>query len=416
MNNKTVLMPGDRLTPHYRRDIRILIILSTLMSFASIATDLYLPAMPTISQQLRMPHGGIELTLSGFLVGFSVGQLFWGPIGDRFGRRLPIFVGLAIFALGSVGCALSTTAGKLIAWRAIQALGACAGPVLARAMVRDLYSREQAAQMLSTLIMFMAVAPLCGPLLGGQILAYANWQAIFWVMAAMGGVAVIATVVLPETLPVAVRSTVPLAEAFKAYLPLLRHKRIMGYAIASTCYYGGFYVFIAGTPFVYIDYYQVPSQAYGLLFGVNIIGVMLANFFNRRLVLSWGSERLFHLGSRLAAFAGVIMAINAWTGWFGIAGLIVPFLLYAAMNGFIVANAVAGALADATGRVGACSSLIGAMQYGSGIISASVLGWLADGTPWPMGGLIGVCALGISLTAGLMPNAPVISRDSAARR
>ncbi|WAT01106.1 Bcr/CflA family multidrug efflux MFS transporter [Rouxiella chamberiensis] len=376
-----------------RRDLTILVILSALMSLASVSTDLYLPAMPTITREFQAAGGSIALTLSGFLVGFSLGQLIWGPVGDRYGRRLPIALGLILFIIGSAGCALSTSVMQMIFWRVIQALGACAGPVLARAMVRDLYARERSAQMLSTLILFMAVAPLLGPVLGGQIMAISSWHNIFWVMVAVGLVALYGVWRLPESLPAEKRSTEPFSRVFANYAELFGNKQVMGFALTSSFYYCSFYAFIAGTPFAYIDYYHVSPQVYGLLFGVNVIGIMSTNFFNGRLIARFGSERLFHFGALTAALAGTVLGIDAWFGWGGLAGLVIPFFIFAAMNGFIVANAVAGALAATPTNAGACSSLVGAMQYGSGILSASLVGWFADGTPWPMGAIIALMAI-----------------------
>jgi multidrug resistance protein len=169
-----------------RRGVRVLAILSALMGFASISTDLYLPAMPAMAKSLSANSGAMELTISGYLIGFSLGQLLWGPIGDRYGRRMPIVVGIILFAIGSAGCALSGSAAAMIGWRIVQAVGACAGVVLARAMVRDLYAGNRAAQMMSTLMTVMAIAPLVGPFLGGQILALSSWQAIFWTLVGFG--------------------------------------------------------------------------------------------------------------------------------------------------------------------------------------------------------------------------------------
>jgi len=159
-----------------RAGLRVPIVLSTLLGFASISTDLYLPALPAMAAALHADAGTVELTIAGYLVGFSAGQLLWGPIGDRYGRRGPVAAGLVLFVIGSASCALSAGAGQMIGWRVVQAVGACAGVVLARAMVRDLYPRDRAAQMLSTL---MTIVPLLGPILGGQILALAGWRAIF---------------------------------------------------------------------------------------------------------------------------------------------------------------------------------------------------------------------------------------------
>lgn len=189
--------------PHstQRHGVRILAILSMLMAFASISTDLYLPALPAMTVALHSDAGTMALTISGYLVGFSLGQLLWGPIGDRYGRRAPIAMGLMLFILGSGGCAMAQSPASMIGWRAVQAVGACASVVLARAMVRDLYTGHRAAQMMSTLMTVMAVAPLIGPSVGGIILHVASWRAIFWTLVGVGFATLAALAALPETMP-----------------------------------------------------------------------------------------------------------------------------------------------------------------------------------------------------------------------
>ena len=388
--NEPLIRPGT--------ELRLLLILSALMSFASVSTDMYLPALPTIGRALHTSSASIEMTFSAFLVGFSLGQLLWGPISDRYGRRLPIAVGLVLFTIGSVGCALSSTVTQMMVWRVVQALGACVGPVLSRAMVRDFYSREQSAHMLSTLILIMGVAPLVGPLLGGQILVFWSWQGIFWTLAGVGVLTLVSLLALPESLPLSRRSTLPLRHTLTSYLELLGDVRLMGYALSGGFFYAGAYAFIVGTPFAYIEYYHVSPQAYGWLFGVNIAGMMAANFINGRLLKRFGSEQLFRSGTAILALAGVILAVNAWCGWGGLPGLVIPIFLYMSMNGLIVANSVAGALSSFPDRAGAASSLLGAMHYGSGILSAAMLGWFSDGTPWAMAWIMGLAGLGSLMT------------------
>jgi MFS transporter, DHA1 family, multidrug resistance protein len=384
---------------------RVLAILSALMGFASISTDLYLPAMPAMGQALGADAGMVELTVSGYLIGFSLGQLLWGPIGDQHGRRLPVAIGLVLFVIGSAGCALADSAGVMIGWRIVQAVGACAGVVLSRAMVRDLYEGYRAAQMLSTLMTVMAVAPLLGPIIGGQILAFAGWRAIFWTLVGVGLATLAALFTLPETLPVERRSRVTLGRALVRYGELIRHRRLLGYAAAGGFFYGGMFAYIAGTPFAYITYHHVPPQFYGLLFGVGIVGIMATNLLNARLVMRLGSERLLVRGTGAAALAGVLLAVAAWTGWGGLWGLALPLFLFVSAAGFIIANSIAGALADFPERAGAVSALIGAIHYGSGIIGSALVGAFADGTPWPMGWVIALAGIGSLLCARLLVSA-----------
>ena len=386
-----------------RHGLRILAILSLLMAFASISTDLYLPALPAMAQALHAGHGAVELTISGYLIGFSLGQLLWGPLGDRYGRRLPIAIGLVLFILGSAGCALSTDAPMLIGWRAVQAVGACASVVLARAMVRDLYAGHRAAQMMSTLMtVVMAIAPLLGPSAGGLILQVASWRAIFWTLAGVGLATLAALRALPETLPPPRRNHAPLGRAFATYAQLLRNRRVLGYAGAGGFFYGGMYAYIAGTPFAYITYHHVSPQLYGLLFAAGIVGIMLTNQINARLVRKMGGDRLMRIGTLGAAIAGGLLAIDSWTGWGGLPGLVIPLFLFVSATGFIVANSIAGALGSFPERAGSVSALIGAIQYGTGILGSALVGVLADGTPWPMGAVIAAMSLGSVLCAMLL--------------
>lgn len=380
-------------------ELRLLLILSALMSFASISTDMYLPALPTIARALQTSSASIELTFSAFLIGFSLGQLLWGPLSDRYGRRRPIAVGLLLFSVGSAGCALSLSVEQMMGWRIVQALGACVGPVLSRAMVRDLYGREDAARMLSTLILIMGVAPLLGPLLGGQILVFWSWQGIFWTLTAVGVLTLFSLLALPESLPPARRSHTPLRHTLAGYLALFGDVRLMGYALSGGFFYAGAYAFIVGTPFAYIEYYRVSPQAYGWLFALNIAGMMLTNYINARLLRRVGSERLFRLGTWILAVSGGVLVVNARFAWGGLPGLLVPLFFYMSMNGLIVANSVAGALAAFPHKAGSASSLLGALHYGSGIFSAALVGRCADGTPWPMAWIMGAAGLGSLLTS-----------------
>jgi DHA1 family bicyclomycin/chloramphenicol resistance-like MFS transporter len=388
---------------------RILAMLSALMGFASISTDLYLPAMPAMGQSLGASAGAMEWTISSYLVGFSLGQLLWGPIGDRYGRRMPVAIGLVLFVIGSAGCGLAGSAWAMIGWRIVQAVGACAGVVLSRAMVRDLYAGDRAAQMMSTLMTVMAIAPLLGPIAGGQILALAGWRAIFGVLVLVGLLTLAALLTLPETLPVGRRNKEPLGRALAHYGELLRHRQLLGYAGAGGFFYGGIYAYIAGTPFAYITYHHVPAELYGLLFAVGIVGIMATNLINSRLVMRRGGSHMLLRGTVVAAVSGIALAVTAWTGWGGLWGLAVPLFLFISVAGFIVANSIAGALDDVPERAGAVSALVGAIHYGSGIVGSVLVGAFADGTPWPMGWVIGLAGIGSLLCARLLARPPARS-------
>ena len=377
-------------------------ILSLLMGFASISTDLYLPAMPAMGRDLGASPGAVAYTISGYLIGFSFGQLAWGPIGDRYGRRAPIAIGLVLFVIGSAGCALAASIEAIVFWRVVQAIGACASVVLARAIVRDRYEGHRAAQVLSTLLTVMAIAPLLGPLAGGEILLFAGWRAIFWTLVAVGAFTFCLVLTLPETLPAERRNVESLVRAFARYADLLRDRSLVGYALAGGAYYAGMFAYIAGTPFAYITYHHVPAQAYGLVFGAGVVGIMATNIVNARTVARAGSDRTLRLGAGIAATAAIALAIDARSDFFGLAGLAVPLFVFVAVSGFIVANAIAGALALFPERSGSVSALVGSIQYGGGIVGSALVGACADGTPRPMGFIIAACAVVCLLATSLV--------------
>ncbi|MDK2577631.1 multidrug effflux MFS transporter [Citrobacter portucalensis] len=370
--------------------LTLILILSGLMAFTSLSTDIYLPAMPTMAEDL---HGNVELTITGFLIGFTIAQLIWGPISDHMGRRKPLFIGMVLFIIGSAGCALSTSITQIVFWRVFQALGACTGPMLARAMIRDLFARTRAAQMLSTLVLVMAIAPIAGPLIGGQIIRLSTWHSIFWLLVVIGALMFISLNWLPETLPEDKRVKASLAGAFRNYRSLLTNGRFMRYTLSLTFYYVGAYAFITGSPFVYISYYHVDPQHYGWLFALNIVGVMAMSVVNRRLVQRHSLEQLLKYATMLAALAAVVLALLVKLESGGVIAIIVTVFLFFSMNGIIAATSTAAALDAVPNIAGSASALIGALQYGSGIISSLLLAAFSDGTPWTMAWIIALFTL-----------------------
>ncbi|TKU15442.1 multidrug effflux MFS transporter [Citrobacter sp. wls827] len=370
--------------------LSFILILSGLMAFTSLSTDIYLPAMPTMAGDL---NGNVELTVTGFLVGFAIAQLIWGPISDHLGRRTPLFIGMVLFIIGSAGCALSTDITQIVFWRVFQALGACTGPMLARAMIRDLFARTRAAQMLSTLVLVMAIAPIAGPLIGGQIIRLSTWHSIFWLLVAIGVLMFISLLWLPETIPEERRVKASLAGAFRHYRALLTNGRFMRYTLSLTFYYVGAYAFITGSPFVYIRYYHVDPQHYGWLFALNIVGVMAMSAVNRRLVQRHALEQLLKYATMLAALAAVALALLVKLEIGGVIAIIITVFLLFSMNGIIAATSTAAALDAAPNIAGSASALIGSLQYGSGIISSLLLARLSDGTPWTMAWIIALFTL-----------------------
>lgn len=355
-----------------------------LSAMAPLSVDIYLPALPMLQRTFAADEARTLLTLSAFLVGFGAGQLFLGPLSDQFGRKRPLLAGLALYLVASVGCALANSITAVIVWRFLQAVGGCAVPVMVQSMVRDLFDRDQGARMFSLNMLVMGVAPIAAPLIGGQVMLWFDWRAIFWVLAAFGVLALVCAVALPETLSAARRNQAHPVAMILGYGELFQSRRYVGYVFGLGFYYCALFGFIAGSPFVYIEHFGVSPQYYGFLFGLNIIGMMAGSFLNARIVLRRGSDRLLRIGLFIGLGGAVLLAITGTQGIGGIAGIAVPSFVMLSMLSMIGANATSGALALFPHRAGSAAALSGALQFSMGALAGAVIGWLADGTPGPM--------------------------------
>lgn len=351
--------------------LSLLLILGALLAVTSLATDTYLPAMPTMAAQLG---GNVELTISGFLAGFAIAQLVWGPISDRIGRKIPLFIGMAIFIVGSLGCAFSESIASLVFWRIIQAIGACTAPMLGRAMVRDLYQRQEAARVLSILTLVLSIAPIAGPFVGALILEYFNWHGIFIMLVIIGVLLFLAIFSLEETHPEQKRNlSRPWYESFGNYGKLLKNATFMRYTLCIACFYIGVYAFVTASPYLYIEYFHIPPTHFAWLFSVNILGVMTLSVINSRLVSRFTFTTLLKTASAIAFAACAILMLLTVLGIHHILAVAIPLFIFFSMNGILAATATAGALDGVPEMAGSGAALIGSLQYGSGIISSVLL-------------------------------------------
>lgn len=355
-----------------RPSLALLLLLGALLAVTSLSTDTYLPAMPILGKEL---HGDAELTISGFLAGFAIAQLIWGPISDRIGRKIPLYIGMAIFIIGSMGCVYADSMAQFVFWRVIQAIGACTAPMLGRAMVRDLFHRTEAAQVLSALTLVIAMAPIFGPLLGGQILRFASWHAIFVMLAVIGALLWLALFVLPETHLPQRRNTTPWYYAFRDYCQLVRNYKFMRYTLCVSFYYVAAYAFITASPYLYIEHFHIAAVHFGWLFAINIIGIMLLSVVNRSLVTRFSFNSLLKVASGIGLTAMLLMGGLILIHVDSILGIVLPMFVFFSMNGIIAATATAAALDDVPHLAGSGAALIGSLQYGSGVISSILLAY-----------------------------------------
>ena len=372
-----------------------------LSAIAPLSIDIYLPALPMLREALGANEAQTLLTLSAFFVGFGTGQLFLGPLSDRFGRKRPLLAGLIVYGVASVACARASSMPDLIVWRFVQAFGGSIVPTLVQAMVRDLYDRDQSARILSLNMLVTASAPVVAPLIGGQVLLWLDWRAIFWVLVGFGLVALLAALALPETLGESRRNEAHPLAMLLGYFELLRSRRYVGYVACSTFYFCCLFAFIAGSPFVYIEYFGVPPQYYGFLFGVNMLGMIATTFINSRIVVRRGADRLLRIACWIGAAGAVVLLATGLRGVGGVAGIALPLFVVLSVLTVVASNAISGALSVFPNRAGSAAALAGALQFGAGALTSAVVGWFADGTPRPM--IVVICAGAIAaLVANLL--------------
>ncbi len=376
----------------------LLALLALLSAFTPLSIDLYLPALPVIAVDLRGTAGDIQLTLSAFMIAFGVGQIFYGPAGDRFGRRPVILGGLVVYVLTSIGCAFAGEAMQLVVLRFLQGLAACGGVVLARTMVRDMAERDQAARAMSLMMACTSIAPMLAPLIGGQILWFFGWRACFWALALIGVVAFAASYFrLPETLRPEYRQPLVLSSILKRFGELVRHRAFMGYAFTTSFMFSALLSFISGSPFVLIERYGVAPRDYGLIFGGMIVFMTIGSLLNARFVRRLGPDRILRYAVYVPLLSGtsamVLGYFEARYGTIGMWPIIVCFAPQIATISLIGPNAMAMALQRYPHMAGTASSLMGVMQFGLGALFGAVVGQTYDGTIGPMTLAMGVAGI-----------------------
>ncbi|MDR1282248.1 MAG: Bcr/CflA family multidrug efflux MFS transporter [Opitutaceae bacterium] len=384
--------PTPSPTPHARW--RLIFILGALAAFGPLAIDMYLPALPAIARDLRAEEGAVQLTLSVFLVGVSLGQLVHGPLSDRIGRRGPLLFGMGLFVVAALGCALARSVEALIGWRLLMALGGSAGMGLSRTVVRDRFEVHEAADVFSLLMLVMGAAPILAPVLGGQMLLFTGWRGIFSALVAAGALVWVAVWRwLPESLPADRRNRLSVPGAVAGYGRLLADRRFLGYALVMAFSAGAMFTYITCAAHVFIELNGVSPQMFSVFFGINAGGMIAGSQLNRWLLRRFTSRQILSGVLTVVACAGALLAAQALTGRGGfplLAGLLFVTL---ASGGLIGPNASALALAPFGRAAGSAASLMGTMQFGMGGLAGALAGVFAANSALPMCATQAVCGV-----------------------
>ena len=367
------------------RYLKMALILGLISAIGPFAIDMYLPALPAIGQNLGADVGQVQLTLTVFFLALGCGQLLYGPVSDMVGRKPPLYFGLGLFTLASIGCALTTDVELLIALRFLQGLGAAAGGAIPRAVVRDLHTGTEAARLTSLLMLVFSVSPILAPLAGSGVIALTGWRGVF-VCVAVAAVAgmVMVNRFLAETRGKEQRVESSLGSALRAYWLLLRDLRYLGLVGIASCAMSGFFVFLAGSPFVFIDHYGFSPTQYSLAFSFNAIAFIGASQFTAPLGKRFGLVPLVKFAASVSGSFMLAMLIYFMAGGDQVAVLMALFFVASGFMGFVIPVASVLALDRHGAIAGTASALMGTLQMMGGAMAMGIVSLFANGKPLPM--------------------------------
>jgi DHA1 family bicyclomycin/chloramphenicol resistance-like MFS transporter len=370
------------------------IILGSLSAFGPLSIDMYLPAFPAMAESLGVTQGRIEMSLASYFIGLSLGQLVYGPLTDRYGRKKPLYVGLLLYILASAACALAANSEQLIFFRFVQALGGCAGAVVSRAMVRDLFDHKESAQVYSALMLVMGLAPILAPLAGGYALIFFGWRSIFWILAGLSILISVAIVFfLPETRKP--DETVRFSRSFHTYFDIMKHREFMGYTLCLAVAQAGLFTYITGSSFVFIKYFGVAEENFGWIFGSCALAFVAMSQLNAYLLRKdkQTPDDMMRKALIGLAAAGVFAAVVAMLD-LGLWVMMATLFFFMAMLGAIFPNGTAGAMEHQKHRAGAASALAGMLQFSLSAAASAVLSLTHATSPVPMGIMLALSGLG----------------------
>jgi DHA1 family bicyclomycin/chloramphenicol resistance-like MFS transporter len=377
--------PAQELARAAKVPLGKVLLLGTLTALGPLSIDMYLPGLPAMAKSLATTPAAAQQTVAIFFIGLSVGQLVYGPLSDRYGRRWPILIGLLLYVAGSLGCALAPSINVLFAFRVLQALGACSGMVLVRAVVRDTFHTSEMLHINSLLMLVIGISPIFAPLVGGWMLLIGGWRTIFYVQLLAGVIVGLAVLFrLPESRSAETAARARAENPVKSYLSLLRSRLLLAYLLAGAFSGAALFTYVASSPDVLIGQFHVAPQLFGWVFGVNGFGIIAVSQVNARLARRWPADTILRRANLVTIGSAAVLLIAAVTGFGGLWGVLVPLFCVISSLGFSSGNASNEAMRVDPHRAGATAALSGAASFGAGSICAALAGAFRDGTATPM--------------------------------
>ncbi|EMJ9774393.1 MULTISPECIES: Bcr/CflA family multidrug efflux MFS transporter [Morganella] len=371
----------------------LIFILGLLSMLMPLAIDMYLPSMPTIARDFGVTEGDVQMTLNSYLIGFAAGQLVYGPMADALGRKPVILGGTLIFALASAGCAMSQDIGTFIGMRGLHGFAAAAASVVINALMRDMFTKDEFSRSMSFVVLVMTVAPLLAPIMGGMMMLWFSWHAIFWtIMIAALIAALLVLFFIRETLPKARRQPFRLRIMLGQFVTLFRQKRVLCYMVASGFSFAGMFSFLSAGSFVYIQLYGLTELEFGYCFALNIVFLFIMTTINSRYVRRFGALNMLRTGLVVQLLAGCWLVLAA-SADLGFVAVMIGVACYVGNIAMITSNAMAVILDDYPHMAGTASSLAGVLRFGIGAGVGAVVASFNMTTVWPMIGAMALCIL-----------------------
>jgi DHA1 family bicyclomycin/chloramphenicol resistance-like MFS transporter len=385
--------------------------LGLLSAMGAFSIDMYLPGFPDIARDLHTTVAHITLSITSFFIGISVGQLIYGPLLDKFGRKKPLYIGLIVYLLTSIACAFAPTANALIGIRFLQALGSCAGMVASRALVRDIFPVQENAKIFSLLMLVLALSPIVAPTLGGYVSSAFGWQSIFYILAGIAGSTLLLVYFkMPNgRMPDASLSLLP-RPIINSFLEVSKVPQFYTYAFAGAIASSGLYAYIAGSPFVFMELYHVSEKQYGWIFAIIAMGLITASQVNTLLLRKYSSEQIIRVTLFCQCLAGMALVLGNYFHFLGLYSTIFLIWVFLSTQGFAFPNSSALCLAPFTKNAGTASALMGAIQLGIGAVSTALVSIFNNGTAMPMS--VVMCCCAVSSVTVLLIGRRVIARQN----
>jgi len=371
----------------------VILVLAALSALGPFSVDMYLPGFPAIAAGLKTNIAHVALSLTSYFIGMSVGQLAYGPVMDRYGRRRPLIVGLVMYVVAALGCAFSPSIYFLIALRLFQALGGCVGLAGSRAVVRDLFSANEIARVLSMLMMVFGIAPIVAPTIGGLVVATLGWRFIFLILAGIAALILLAVNrFLPESKGADSSISLYPKSVLLEYLNVYREPTFLRHTLASAAAMAGFFSYIAGSPFVYMKLFGLSETQFAWMYGTNVLGLIIASQINRVWLRRRSAAEVLFMANAAQVFVALMLVTGVHfrlIGTIATIGLIFSYLFF---FGFVSPNAVALALQPFARNAGSAAALIGSIQMVAAASSSGLVSYLHNGTALPMLSLMAGCA------------------------